>query len=123
MAYLFINGHYLQDKVIMPVLKMIKGRNKKSDINHIKTNYLGKHQRDKVNEIINHFDKKCNLDTIMAHEPEFYSTVLFLGGSKGKIGKIENVSELILLYQMSMRALTLLIIINSPNISKLSVGS
>ncbi|ENN7160372.1 DUF4435 domain-containing protein [Escherichia coli] len=88
-AYLFINGHYLQDKVIMPVLKMIKGRNKKSDINHIKTNYLGKHQRDKVNEIINHFDKKCNLDTIMAHEPEFYSTVLFWGGIKEKLAKLK----------------------------------
>ncbi|HAW0460478.1 TPA: DUF4435 domain-containing protein [Escherichia coli] len=88
-SYLFINGHYLQDKVIMPVLRMIKRKNRKNDINHIKTNCLGKQQRDKINEINNHFDKRCDLDTIMVHKTEFYSTVLFWEKVKEKLANLK----------------------------------
>lgn len=88
MACLFIDGHYLQDKVIMPALKMIKRNNKENDIRQIKINYAEHQRKNKIKEINNHFSENCNLNTMMMHKTECYSTVLFWEKIKEKFANL-----------------------------------
>ena len=64
-AYMFIDGHYLQDSIVIPMLKSIAAKAKLNDINEIKEKTTPAQQKIKINEVHNHFKDKCNIQSLI----------------------------------------------------------
>ncbi|MBH2618307.1 DUF4435 domain-containing protein [Serratia ureilytica] len=79
-AYLFINGHYLQENLIKPMLIKIIKATKLREKNYIEKAYPGDNKKntrkDKKNEIENHY-KKRNLDTLLVSRSDYTKEIFY----------------------------------------------
>lgn len=79
-AYLFIDGHSLQDKIIKPMLKKIKNATRLAEIEYVKATYANETQkatqRTKINEITN-FYKSRDLNTLFFSRQDYTELAIY----------------------------------------------
>lgn len=72
-AYMFINGHYLKDNIVKPMLESVKRKNKNEDLNEIKNTLPNDKWKSGINEVENHFRNCCHTET-MIHNSFSYTS-------------------------------------------------
>lgn len=64
-ALLFVDGHDIMDFIVRPLMvsmiKTVKGK----ELNKVVENYPSGMVKERKNQVHNHFNKKCNLDTLL----------------------------------------------------------
>lgn len=89
-AYLFTEGHYLQDGILIPLLKMVIKGNQDIDKEWAETNYPEKCIDDRRRNVLNHYKDNCSSSTLI-----FNSTAHHAGHFWKKIiGKLEAVTSM-----------------------------
>lgn len=71
--YRFINGHVLEEKIITPLLKEIHRLRKEYEIQNMPQYNDGQGVR--INQIVNHYKNKCNLETLMGNHLEILESL------------------------------------------------
>lgn len=64
-AYLFTEGHYLQDGILIPMLKMVIKHNQAADKDWAEKNYPASCIEDRRNAVLNHYKSDCNSTTLI----------------------------------------------------------
>lgn len=72
-AYMFIDGHYLKDNIVKPMLDLLKRKNKTQDINEIKAKYPKERWKQSINEVENHFKDCCHTESLI-HNANCYTS-------------------------------------------------
>lgn len=86
-AYMFIDGHYLKDNIIKPMLDLIRRMNKNNDISEIRTTFPEKRWKSEINEIENHFKFCCPTEAVI-HAAHSYTSGLCWEMLQSKLKKI-----------------------------------
>ncbi|WP_213637229.1 DUF4435 domain-containing protein [Providencia rettgeri] len=86
-AYMFINGHYLKDKIIKPMLDLLKRKNKNEDINDVKSKLPKDRWKRSIAEIDNYFKDCCNVECVI-HNATSYTSGAVWGLIKNKLSNI-----------------------------------
>ncbi|HDM8083484.1 TPA: DUF4435 domain-containing protein [Yersinia enterocolitica] len=72
-AYMFINGHYLKDNIVKPMLDLLKRKNKYEDINEVKAKLPNDRWKQSINEVENYFKNCCHIESII-HNANCYTS-------------------------------------------------
>ena len=72
-AYMFIDGHYLKDIIVKPMLDLLKRKNKSVDINDVKAKLPEARWRQSINEVENYFKDCCHTESII-HNANCYTS-------------------------------------------------
>lgn len=88
-AYMFIDGHYLKDNVIKPMLDLLKRKNKNEDINEIKEKLPRERWKQSIQEVNNYFRDCCHTECII-HNTTSYSSGEVWELIKGKLNNVSN---------------------------------
>ena len=79
-AYRYISGHVLYKSVIIRIIKGIKSRLMKAEIDKAKSDAAnaGKSEISLVNGIENHFSTKCSIESILDNSEKILSDEIYL---------------------------------------------
>ncbi|MTC79501.1 DUF4435 domain-containing protein [Providencia sp. wls1916] len=72
-AYLFTDGHYLLDGILLPILKMVIMVGQKQDKAWVEQNYRGEAIRQRKNQVVNHYKDNCNTNTLVFQCTAYHS--------------------------------------------------
>lgn len=72
-AYMFIDGHYLKDNIVKPMLDLLKRKNKAEDISEVKEKIPENRWRQSINEVNNYFRDCCHTESII-HNANCYTS-------------------------------------------------
>lgn len=88
-VYRFIKGHTLEDKLIYPFLRCIHEKRKKYESDNI-PDYEGKQKGERIGQVHNHFNKNCDISTLLHSHMENikYNNDLIFSNIKDKIDKL-----------------------------------
>ncbi|HCT5876518.1 DUF4435 domain-containing protein [Proteus mirabilis] len=86
-AYMYINGHYLKDNIIKPMLELLKYKNKSKDIENVKNMLPKDRWQQSINEINNHFKKCCHTESII-HNANSYTSGDIWNSIKSKLNQL-----------------------------------
>lgn len=91
-AYRFIDGHTLEDNIVIPFMRGIHGRRKKYEEDNL-PEYIDSQKVQRIGQIHNHFNRKCDIETLLSTHIEKikeYKDPIFI-----KIrSKIEKLNEI-----------------------------
>lgn len=90
-AYMFIEGHYLKDNIVKPMLDLLKRKNKTEDINEVKAKLPKERWKQSINEVENYFKDCCHTESII-HNANCYTSGAIWSLIKEKFKVINNVA-------------------------------
>lgn len=88
-AYMFINGHYLKDSIVKPMLDLLKRKNKYEDISDVKAKIPKARWKQSINEVENYFKNCCHTESII-HNANCYTSGVIWDLIKEKFKAIDN---------------------------------
>lgn len=86
-AYMFIDGHYLKDKIVKPMLNAILKKNRNNDISGIRAKRPTQEWASSINEIKNYYESYCNPESLI-HYCEGFVHEDFWGKIVSKLASI-----------------------------------
>lgn len=90
-AYMFIDGHYLKDNIVKPMLDLLKRKNKTEDINEVKERIPRDKWKQSINEVENYFKDCCHTESII-HNANCYASGEIWCLIKAKFNILNNIA-------------------------------
>ncbi|CAX58632.1 conserved uncharacterized protein [Erwinia billingiae Eb661] len=72
-AHLFINGHYLLEGILLPILKMVVMAGQNQDKAWVEQNYEGEAIGQRKRQVVNHYKENCNTSTLVFQCTAYHS--------------------------------------------------